>query len=245
MIKLAIVAVILVVGAILFSTELHRILPQTSSNLADSLHTDLSKAKEATFQTVEGRIDDTINNVERGVGDTIQSVRSNLENFKDDSVSTISDGIDKISSLRKTNDKESDKIEPLETHSSNPKIKSSNLQSFQPSVTTTENPKTQTITFDTLSLTTAKQTDDLIKLHYEDTSGKTISVKVTLRTTEKELFSGIFYSSMFETFVADSLNTPYFIDMEVDHELHGTIASSVFNLGDSPDVLINGVFTKS
>ncbi len=76
-------------------------------------------------------------------------------------------------------------------------------------------------------------------LRYEDTSGKTISVTVTLRTTEKELFTGIFYSSMFETFVQDVTQTSYFIDMVIEHEEYGTISSSVFNPVDSPDTIIN------
>ena len=76
-------------------------------------------------------------------------------------------------------------------------------------------------------------------LRYEDTSGKTISVTVTLRTTEKELFTGIFYSSMFETFVQNVTETSYFIEMTIDHEEYGTISSSVFNPVDSPDTIIN------
>lgn len=82
-------------------------------------------------------------------------------------------------------------------------------------------------------------------IQYEDTSGKTISVSVTLRTTERELFSGIFYSSMFEAFVNDATNTAYFIDMVIEHQEYGIISSSVYNPRDSPGTLINGVFSKS
>ncbi len=82
-------------------------------------------------------------------------------------------------------------------------------------------------------------------LQYEDTSGKTISVSVTLRTTERELFSGIFYSSMFETFVNDASNTAYFIDMVIEHQEYGTISSSVYNPRDSSNTIINGVFSQS
>ena len=82
-------------------------------------------------------------------------------------------------------------------------------------------------------------------LHYEDTSGKTTSVTVTLRTLEKELFTGIFYSSMFETYVQEITKTSYFIDMVIEHEEYGTISSSVFNPVDSTDTVINGVFSNS
>lgn len=102
-----------------------------------------------------------------------------------------------------------------------------------------------TISYETLSLKTTQQVDNSVMLRYEDTSGKTISVSVTLRTTDRELFSGIFYSSMFETFVNDTSNTAYFIDMIVEHEEHGTISSSVYNPRDSPNTIINGVFSQS
>ena len=102
-----------------------------------------------------------------------------------------------------------------------------------------------TISYETLSLKTTQQADNSVMLRYEDTSGKTISVSVTLRTTDRELFSGIFYSSMFETFVSDTSNTAYFIDMIVEHQEHGTISSSVYNPRDSPNTFINGVFSQS
>ena len=106
--------------------------------------------------------------------------------------------------------------------------------------------KTQTTqTFETLSLKTTQQLDDTVMLHYEDTSGKTISVTVILRTTEKDLFIGTFYSSMFEASVNDATKTSYFIDMIVEHEDYGTIVSSVFNPVDTPDTIINGVFSQS
>ena len=50
---------------------------------------------------------------------------------------------------------------------------------------------------------------------------------------------------MFEATVNDATGTPYFIDMVVEHEDHGTITSSVFNSGDASDTNINGVFLQS
>jgi len=82
-------------------------------------------------------------------------------------------------------------------------------------------------------------------LSYEDTSGKTISVTVTMRTIDRELFTGIFYSSMFEAYVNDAPNTSYFIDMTVEHQEYGTISSSVFNPTETPETIINGVFSGS
>jgi len=112
---------------------------------------------------------------------------------------------------------------------------------FSPRTPTNQN----VVSFDTLSLSTTQQSNDNVMLRYEDTSGKTNSVSVTLRTTERELFSGIFYSSSFETFVSDASNTAYFIDMVIVHQELGIISSSVYNPRDSPGTLINGVFSQS
>ena len=101
-----------------------------------------------------------------------------------------------------------------------------------------------TVFYETLSLTTEKQEDGMVALSYYDTSGKTISVTVALRNSEKELFSGTFFASEFETFVADASDTPHFIDMIVEHEEHGTITSTVFNPAGNTDTTINGVFTE-
>ena len=109
----------------------------------------------------------------------------------------------------------------------------------------TTEPTQNIISYETLSLTTTQQSNDNVMIQYVDTSGKTINVSVTLRTTERELFSGIFYSSMFETFVNDASETAYFIDMVIEHQEYGTISSSVFNPRDSPNTIINGVFSQS
>ena len=122
----------------------------------------------------------------------------------------------------------------------------SNLTPSHDSSPTTIVTKTQTTqTFETLSLKTSQQSDDSVMLQYEDTSGKTISVTVILRTTEKDLFIGTFYSSMFEASVNDATKSYYFIDMIEEHEDYGTIVSSVFNPVDTPDTIINGVFSQS
>jgi hypothetical protein len=109
--------------------------------------------------------------------------------------------------------------------------------------------------FDTLSLSTIRYQDDLnnlnaspdpgdVQILYVDTSGKTISVTVTLRNSEKQLFSGVFHASKFETSVNDISDTPHIVEMIVEHEEHGTITSSVFNPAGSFDNKISGIFVK-
>ena len=73
----------------------------------------------------------------------------------------------------------------------------------------------------------------------------TDAISAGLMKNLAELFSGIFYSSMFETFVNDATNTAYFIDMVIEHQEYGTISSSVYNPRDSTNTIINGVFSQS
>ena len=87
--------------------------------------------------------------------------------------------------------------------------------------------------------------NDDILLQYSDSSGKTNSVSVIIRTDHKEIFSGTFFTSIFETNLNDISNQPYYVDMVVDHEDYGTVTSSVFNPGDSTDSKISGIFSQS
>jgi len=96
-----------------------------------------------------------------------------------------------------------------------------------------------------LSLSTKQQSDDNILLQYIDTSGKTKSIDVIIRTKYKEIFSGTFFTSMFDTTVNDATEIPYYIDMIVEHEDYGTVTSSVYNPGNSSDTKINGIFSQS
>ena len=50
---------------------------------------------------------------------------------------------------------------------------------------------------------------------------------------------------MFEATVNDATDIPYFIDMIVEHEDHGTITSSVFNPVDASNTNINDIFLQS
>lgn len=109
--------------------------------------------------------------------------------------------------------------------------------------------------FDTLTLSTVRYQNDEnilnvqpnpgdVQIRYEDTSGRTNSVTVTLRNDEKELFSGVFYTSIFTTTVNDIYDSPHILEMVIDHADYGIITSSVFNPAGNFDNTINGVFVK-
>lgn len=243
MIKLAIIGVVLLGGGIIFSNEINQLLPDFSTNIFDSTKKDLNQMKDTTIQTTETTISSGVKTVSDGVNDFAESSVEQLsEGVKDLGESTLQ----VISFGGILGDSQKANSESSERHTTISSSKETNPTSARDSSPTTIVTKTQTTqTFETLSLKTTQQLDDTVMLHYEDTSGKTISVTVILRTTEKDLFTGTFYSSMFEASVNDATKTSYFIDMIVEHEDYGTISSSVFNPVDTPDTIINGVFSQS
>ena len=237
-IKLAIIGSILLVAVIVFPNEIYQLFPETSSNVKN----DLEKIKDDAIQktgTTIGEGGKLVNNqvkdfTESSTEGIFESISESINDFSESTLQTI--GFAGILGDDQTNNASMDQSSSSTT----------GTYSATESPFSTKASGEQTIqTFETLSLKSTQQSNNNIMLHYEDTSGKTISVTVTLRTTEKELFTGIFYSSMFETFVQDVTQTSYFIDMVIEHEEYGTISSSVFNPVDSTDTIINGVFSKS
>jgi len=241
MIKLVIIGAVLLVGGIIFANEISQLLPEFSTNIFDSAKKDLNQMKDNTIQTTET------------IGAGVKTVSDEVNDFAESTAEQLSEGIYDLGESTQVisfggilGDSQKANSDSSERHTTISSFKETSPTSFGDSSPTTIVTKTQTTqTFETLSLKTTQQLDDTVMLHYEDTSGKTISVTVILRTTEKDLFVGTFYSSMFETSVNAATKTSYFIDMIVEHEDYGTIVSSVFNPADTPDIIINGVFSQS
>ena len=118
------------------------------------------------------------------------------------------------------------------------------IQTASPTESIEVKPISQSKFFDTLQLKTVKHDDNTISIQYEDTSGKTTKVTVTLRNAEKQLFSGEFLSSKFETNVNDVSESPHIIEMVVEHPDYGIVSSSVYNPEGNQDTTIYGVFTQ-
>ena len=232
-IKLAIIGAILLVAVIVFPNEIYQLLPETSSNVKN----DLEKIKDDAIQKSGTTIEEGAKLVNTQVKDFTESSTESIFDSISESISDFSESIlQTIGFAGILGDSQTSNNESMgQRSSSSPGTVSATESPF----TTKTSGEQTTQTFETLSLKSTPQSNDTIMLHYEDTSGKTNSVTVTLRTTEKELFTGIFYSSMFETFVQNVTETSYFIEMTIDHEEYGTISSSVFNPVDSPDTIIN------
>jgi len=237
MIKLVIIGAVLLGGGIIFSNEINQLLPEFFTNIFDSTKKDLNQMKDNTIQTTEETIGAGVDAISSGVMIIPEQLSKGVNDLGESTLQVFSFG-------GILGDSQEANPESTERHAIS--SKETNPTSVVASSPTTIVTKTQTTqTFETLSLKTTQQLDDTVMLHYEDTSGKTISVTVILRTTEKDLFIGTFYSSMFEASVNAATKTSYFIDMIIEHEDYGTIVSSVFNPVDTPDTIINGVFSKS
>ncbi len=234
--RLIIIGAVVIFGVVAFLPQTMDLIPNPPS-IIDSVKNDLSDIQDDAIEQVEGTIEGSIDSVNT----SIENLRESSQEFL--STQVIPEAIIPVEYKEeifygKLQDESTQ--EKVERHGSSPSTKGGLIA--VPTVITT--PQIQTISFETLSLVTEKQADDTVTLKYEDTSGQTISVTVTLRNDDKILFTGQFFSSSFEATVLDAANTSHFIDMIVDHEVHGIISASAFNPAESTDAQINGVFTS-
>ncbi len=250
-IKLGIIVGIVILGGMIFSTEIGNIFPTTSATVFDSLMDDItgfgSKASDSVDQrldeSIDKIVDKTSNSITNEISEAGNKISNNISEAKESSQKTITEEISNFNPIESITNffTGGSSSSSSQSSSSSSSQSSSSSSSQSSSSSSTGSP----IIFDTLSLSTKQLSDDNILLQYSDSSGKTKSVTVIIRTEQKELFSGTFFSSMFETTLNDATGIPYFIDMIVEHEEHGTITSSVFNPGDASDTKINGIFLQS
>ena len=242
-IKLGIIAGIVILGGMVFSNEIDNLFPTTSATVFDSLKNDVSIFGSKASDSVEQRIDSSIDkivdktseSISNEISDAGDKISDEISEVKESSQQTIKDEILNFNPI--------ESIQNIFSGSSNSGSTSQSSTS-QSSTNNISSQSTISIIPETLSLSTKQQSDDNILLQYVDTSGKTKSVHVIIRTTDKEIFSGIFFTSKFDTNVNDATGIPYYVDMVVEHEDYGTVTSSVFNPGDSSDTKINGIFSQ-
>ena len=238
-IKLGIIAVIVILAGVIFSNEIDSFLPTTSATVFDSLKNDMSIFGIKASDSVEQRIDSSIDKIMDKTSESISNEISDVGDKVSNEISDVKESSQKLIKEEVSNFNPIEAIQNIFTGSSN------SGSTNPPSTNNVSTQNTIRIPPDTLSLSTKQQSDDNIFIQYVDTSGKTKSVNVVIRTADKEIFSGTFYTSMFDTNVNDSIGVPYYVDMVVEHEDYGTVTSSVYNPGDSSDTKINGIFSQS
>jgi YesN/AraC family two-component response regulator len=236
-IKLGIIVGIVILGGMIFSNEIDSFFPTTSATVFDSLKNDMNIFGTKASDSVEQRIDSSIDKIINKTSESISNEISNVGDKVSDEISDVKESSQKLIKEEVSNFNPIKSIQNIFTGSSNlDSVSQSSNVSIQ---------NTVSIIPGTLSLSTKQQSDDNILLQYIDTTGKTKSVNVVIRTADREIFSGTFYTSVFDTNVNDASGIPYYIDMIVEHEDYGTVTSSVYNSGDSSDTKINGIFSQS
>jgi len=236
-IKLGIIAGIIILGGMIFSNEIDNLFPSTSATVFDSLKNDVTSFGSKASNSVEQRIDKSIDTIIDKTGNSITNEIIEVGDKVTDEISSVKD------TSQKAIAKEVSNFNPIES------IKNifggnSNSENSLPSTDLSPVQNDLPITYETLSLSTKQQSDDNILLQYFDSSGKTKNVNVIIRTADKEIFSGTYFTSKFETSVNDATGIPYYVDMIIEHEDYGKVTSSVFNPGDLSDSKIYGVFSQ-
>ena len=261
--KLVILGVILTVGGILLYPEIVKLTSDYPQ--IEAVAQDIGDLKDTTVKRVNYEFDKTVDTV----GDKIDKIAPSADQLNplddieekialpqkdvyygqvyeksDDNSCKVSvpkmvktvNGIKEVTHTITLPACEYEKHKPVQvTVSTDP---ATNLQSIA------VDPIPQSQIFETLQLTTTRNDDNTVSIHYEDTSGKTQKVTVTLQNSEKQLFSGEFFAAKFDTSVGDVSDSPHLIEMIVEHADYGTVTSSVFNPQGADKATIYGVFTK-
>jgi len=97
--------------------------------------------------------------------------------------------------------------------------------------------------YNVIQLTAVNQGNNVM-LNFDDSSGQTRSVTVTMRNSDKVLFTGTFYSSKFATEVKDVPNTPHIIEMTIDNALYGTLHASAYAPSNMQNSTITGILSN-
>lgn len=240
-IKLGIIAGLVILGGMIFSNEIDDLFPTTSATIFDSLKNDVNIFGSKASDSVEQRIDESIDNIVDKTTESISDEISNVGNKVTNELSEVKESSQKIIKDEVSNFNPVESIQNIFTSNLN---STNSFSTNQEQSNNDSNLNPVSIIPGTLSLSTEQQSDGNILLQYIDTTDKTISVNVIIRSEHKEIFSGTFYTSMFNTNVNDVTGIPYYVDMIVEHEDYGTITSSVYNPGDSSNTKINGIFSQ-
>ncbi len=90
LIKLGIIAGIVILGGLIFATEIDNIFPTTSATIFDSLIDDVTNFGTKASDSVEQRIDESIDKI---VGETSNSITNEISEAKESSQKTINEEI--------------------------------------------------------------------------------------------------------------------------------------------------------
>ena len=94
LIKLGIIAAVLILGGMMFSTEITTLFPSTSALLADSLKDDINALNEKVTNSAENRLDTSIDKTIHSVSDSVyQGITETGDKLVENVNEKISEGI--------------------------------------------------------------------------------------------------------------------------------------------------------
>ena len=94
LIKLGIIAAVLILGGMMFSTEITTLFPSTSALLADSLKDDINALNEKVTNSAENRLDTSIDKTIQSASDSIyQGITETGDKLVENVNEKISEGI--------------------------------------------------------------------------------------------------------------------------------------------------------
>jgi len=108
-IKLGVIAGILILGGMIFSTEIYSIFPNTSATVINSFKDDLSNFGSIASDSVEQRIDDSIDKIVDKTSDSITNEISETGDKISDEISEVKE------SSQKTITEEISNLDPIES----------------------------------------------------------------------------------------------------------------------------------
>ena len=94
LIKLGIIAAVLILGGMIFSTEITTLFPSTSALLADSLKDDINALNEKVTNSADNRLDTSIDKTIQSVSDSVyQGITETGDKLVENVNEKISEGI--------------------------------------------------------------------------------------------------------------------------------------------------------
>jgi len=233
LIKIIVIASILALGVFMFSSEINGIFPNISSNVIEPMKDDANNLGIKTTESIENGLDSSAKIMDEAsdkIGSQINSAKESSKDLLTEKISQINPAksIDDI--FKKPTDELSTQSTPT-TQPTNPPNTDSSTESSYPHVV-----------YEKLDLSMIQQSNGDVLLQYSDATGNTKSTNVVIRTSEKEIFSGTFFTSNFKTVINDVSRTSYYVDITVEHKDYGTVTSSIFNSIDNIDSEITGEF---
>ena len=238
LIKIIVIASILALGVFMFSSEINGLFPNISSNVIEPMKEDANNLGIKTTKSVENSLDSSI----KVVDETSDKISSQINSAKESSKDLLTEKISQINPVKSIDDIFKKPTDELATQSTTPTTQSTNLPNTDSNTDSSIESDYPHVVYEKLDLFMIQQSNGDVLLQYSDATGNTKSTNVVIRTSEKEIFSGTFFTSNFKTVINDVSRTSYYVDITVEHKDYGTVTSSIFNSADSIDSEITGEF---